>query len=129
MSAYQLVLLLIGVLLLIAAVFLFLRPQRSRAASGPPANYQLFGPGVRDDERYWLAAGLFYFNPDDPALFVINRWGIGITVNLAHPLGRRIAIGFLLTLALIPILLTFLYPGFSTSGNGCHPFSGCHFGP
>jgi uncharacterized membrane protein len=28
--------------------------------------------------------GMFYFNPDDPALFVEKRIGIGYTVNFAH---------------------------------------------
>lgn len=124
MSAYHVFLLLILVVLVAAALFLFLRTQRFQAESGPPADYQIFGPGVRDDERYWLLGGLIYNNPDDPALFVINRWGIGITVNLAHPLGVRVAVGILLALALIPILLMLLFPGLSTAGNGCHP-SGC----
>jgi uncharacterized membrane protein len=125
MSAYQLVLLLILVLLIAAALVLFLT-QRSRTRSGPPAEYQLFGPGVRDDDRYWLLGGFMYSNPDDPALFVINRWGIGITPNLAHPLAVRVAIGLLVALALIPIVLILFFPGLRTSGQGCHPFSGCH---
>jgi uncharacterized membrane protein len=29
--------------------------------------------------------GLFYFNPDDPALFVEKRFGIGWTINLGRP--------------------------------------------
>jgi uncharacterized membrane protein len=28
--------------------------------------------------------GMFYFNPDDPALFVEKRIGIGYTINFAH---------------------------------------------
>jgi uncharacterized membrane protein len=124
MSAYRLILLLIPVLLIAAAVVLFLRTQRLRTQSGPSADYQIFGPGARDDDRYWLAGGFFYNNPNDPALFVINRWGIGITVNLAHRLGRWVAVGILLALALIPILLTLFVPGLGSSGYGCHP-SGC----
>ena len=129
MSAYHVFLLLILVVLIAAALFLFLRTQRSRTESGPPADYQIFGPGVRDDDRYWLAGGFLYSNPDDPALFVINRWGLGITPNLAHPVASWLAIGFLVMLALIPIVLTLLVPGVGTSGTGCHPFSGCHPSP
>lgn len=129
MSTYQLILLLVFVLLIALALFLFLRPQRSRAASDSPAAYQVFGMGVRDDDRYWLLGGFMYSNPDDPALFVINRWGIGITPNLAHPLAVRVAIGFLVVLALIPIILILFFPGLGASGQGCHPFSGCHLAP
>jgi uncharacterized membrane protein len=129
MSALQIVLLLIGVALLAAALVLFLRTQRSEAASGAPPEYQIFGPGVRDEDRYWLLNGFMYSNPDDPALFVINRWGIGITPNLAHPLAVRVAIGLLVALALIPIVLMLFFPGLRASGAGCHPFSGCHSSP
>lgn len=129
MSAYQLDLLLILAVLIAAALFLLLRSRRSTAASGSLAEYQIFGPGVRDDDRYWLLGGFVYSNPDDPALFVINRWGIGITANLAHPLAVRVAIGILVVLALIPIVLMLLVPGLGTSGQGCHPFSGCHLSP
>jgi uncharacterized membrane protein len=39
----------------------------------------------RDDDRLYRW-GLFYFNRDDPALFVPKRFGIGWTVNMARPL-------------------------------------------
>ncbi len=39
---------------------------------------------VRDDDRYWKL-GSFYYNPDDPALFVEKRFGIGWTSNFARP--------------------------------------------
>lgn len=38
----------------------------------------------RDDDKYWKG-GLIYYNPDDPALFVEKRFGIGWTVNFARP--------------------------------------------
>jgi uncharacterized membrane protein len=126
MSVYQLGLLLLLALLLAAALFLLWRSWRSVAAAGRSADYQLFGAGVRDDDRYWLLGGLLYSNPDDPALFVVNRWGFGISPNLAQPLGVRIAIGILVALALIPIALMLLSPGLGAAGQGCHPLSGCH---
>lgn len=128
MSTQQIVLLLILVVLIAIAVIVFRPPQRNRSYASPSDGYQVFGPGVRDDDRYWLVGGFFYSNPDDPALFVVNRWGIGITPNLAHPLAARLAIGFLVGLLLIPLLLALLVPGFG-SANGCHPFSGCHLTP
>ena len=30
-------------------------------------------------------AGIFYFNPDDPAVWVPKRFGIGYTLNFARP--------------------------------------------
>lgn len=36
----------------------------------------------RDDD-HWVA-GVFYYNPDDPALWVGKRFGIGWTLNFAH---------------------------------------------
>ena len=129
MNTHQLVLMLIFAVLIAVALVLFLRPKRLRAASGAPAEYQIFGAGVRDDDRYWLLGGFMYYNPDDPALFVINRWGIGITPNLAHPLAVRVTIGIVVVLALIPIALLLFFPGLGASGQGCNPFSGCHLSP
>ena len=40
----------------------------------------------RDDDRYWKM-GMFYFNRDDPSLWVEKRFGIGFTLNFGRPLG------------------------------------------
>lgn len=53
----------------------------------------------RDDDRYWKL-GMFYFNPDDPALFVEKRFGSGWTNNFARPLSW--------VLLLVPILIVIL---------------------
>ncbi|WP_245835669.1 DUF1648 domain-containing protein [Virgibacillus ndiopensis] len=58
----------------------------------------------RDDDRYWKL-GQFYFNKNDPALFLEKRFGIGWTINLARPLAW---IMFLVIIGLavgIPLLL------------------------
>lgn len=39
----------------------------------------------RDDDKYWLL-GVFYFNREEPSVFVPKRFGIGWTINLAQPL-------------------------------------------
>jgi uncharacterized membrane protein len=124
MSVQQVVLWLVPAVLIAAAIVLFIRDQHSRARSRPSGAYVLFGPGVQDDDRYWLLGGFLYRNPDDPALFVLNRWSIGFAPNLAHPLAARIAIGVLLVLALIPIVLILLFPGLRSTGchvPGCTP--------
>ncbi|MFD1674032.1 DUF1648 domain-containing protein [Alicyclobacillus fodiniaquatilis] len=38
-----------------------------------------------DDDKYWKG-GILYFNPQDPAIFVNKRFGIGWTFNFAHPI-------------------------------------------
>ena len=48
-------------------------------------------------------AGMFYYNPEDPALCVERRDGIGFTFNFASP-----ASWFLMG-ALVPILLSMKY--------------------
>lgn len=57
----------------------------------------------RDEDRYWKL-GIFYFNPDDPALWVEKRFGSGWTVNLARPLGWIIILGIIA----IPLLIALL---------------------
>jgi uncharacterized membrane protein len=123
MSVQQVALWLVPAVLSAAAIVLFIRDQRTWARSqAPSSEYRLVGPGVRDNDRYWLLGGFLYRNPDDPALFVLNRWGIGIAPNLAHPLAVRFAIGLLLVLAMIPIVLILVFPELRTTG--CHTL-GC----
>lgn len=49
----------------------------------------------------WSSGGLFYYNPDDPALIVEKRDGLGYTYNFAGR-GIRLRLAFL---ALIPIIV------------------------
>lgn len=57
------------------------RGARLEAARDRVANQE---PG--DSPESCWKAGIFYVNPDDPALFVQKRLGIGYTLNFAHPL-------------------------------------------
>lgn len=50
--------------------------------------------GDRSPDRAWKL-GLIYFNPEDPALFVEKRFGVGYTVNFARP-GAWVFIGSIL---------------------------------
>ncbi len=58
---------------------------------------------VRDDDRYWKL-GTFYYNPEDPAVFVEKRFGIGWTCNFARPTSYLLLAGLVLII-LITILL------------------------
>lgn len=50
-------------------------------------------------------AGLFYYNPDDPALMVPKRIGIGYTLNFAHPVAWILLGGLLIAPLALPLLL------------------------
>ncbi|MGC9248309.1 DUF1648 domain-containing protein [Listeria ivanovii] len=55
---------------------------------------------IRDDEAFWKA-GIFYFNRNDPALFVEKRFGIGWTINAARPVAW---LSFLFIIAVIVLI-------------------------
>lgn len=55
------------------------------------------------NDSYWKA-GMFYYNPDDPSIFVSKRVGIGCTMNFANKLSWLVMLGILL-MALLPALL------------------------
>jgi len=44
------------------------------------------------DDRYWILYGSFYNNPNDSAIFIERRVGIGWTINLGRPAGKAIII-------------------------------------
>jgi uncharacterized membrane protein len=58
----------------------------------------------RDDDCYWKL-GMFYFNKNDPAIFLEKRFGIGWTNNWAHPLSWIIVLAIILFAAGLPKLL------------------------
>ena len=60
---------------------------------------------ARDDDH--LVAGVFYYNPDDPSLWVGKRYGIGWTLNFAHTASWFI-LGAMLLLPLAGIAAAFL---------------------
>ncbi|WP_197029219.1 DUF5808 domain-containing protein [Alicyclobacillus macrosporangiidus] len=83
------------------------------AAAVPKGPFQGAGaPGTRrvvhrDDDRFWKV-GVLYFNRDDPALLVPKRFGIGWTLNFAHP-GAWLLIIALLLITSLPAILSYLY--------------------
>lgn len=56
----------------------------------------------RDDDKYWKL-GQFYFNPEDPAVFIEKRFGIGWTMNFAR------LKGWLYILLLVVVTMFFAY--------------------
>jgi uncharacterized membrane protein len=111
---------LLGGLLILVVLTLLWHPQHPRTKANPPADRQPLSAMFRDDDQYW-SGGFFYNNPDDPAVFVPKRFGLGWTLNFGHPQARLFLIGILL-LPLVVTLLSVLIAG--TAPSGCHSF-GC----
>jgi uncharacterized membrane protein len=65
-----------------------------RMASLPQTGSRREGEGSK-----WVA-GVIYYNSQDPALFVDKRFGLGQTINFAHP-RARVYLGFFLGLPVI----------------------------
>src|SRR5699024_5912056 len=59
----------------------------------------------RDDDQYWKL-GQFYFNKEDPTLFLEKRFGIGWTINWARPTAWLLLLMIILLAAGIPLLLS-----------------------
>ncbi|MCL2655189.1 MAG: DUF5808 domain-containing protein [Coriobacteriia bacterium] len=78
-----LIIIVVTVVLMAALVWISLKYGQSGARLGHPA--QDSDEVARDDDRYWKL-GVLYFNPDDPALFVPKRFGVGWTNNFARPM-------------------------------------------
>lgn len=120
------VLLLVCGLLIAIVLVLFWHPRLPRTKASTSADRQRTNAVFRDDDRYWYA-GFFYNNPDDPAVFVPKRFGLGWTMNFGHPQARLVLIGILLLVLLPPLVVALfgvLSPG-SIHPSGCHP-SGCY---
>ena len=117
---------LMGGLLIALVLVLFWHPQRSRTKASTRADRWPTSTIFRDDDRYWYG-GFFYNNPDDPALFVPKRFGLGWTMNFGHPRARLFLITMLLlvlVLVLVPPLVVTLLGAGSIHSSGCHSF-GC----
>ncbi len=111
--------------LIVAFLVLFLPFPGSRTKASTPVEHPQSDLIFRDDDRYWYG-GIFYNNPDDPAVFVPRRYGSGWTINFGNPRGRLFMIAILLMVLLFGVIIPVLVPGAASSG--CHP-SGCHLFP
>ena len=65
---------------------------------------------VMTDDRHWRG-GLFYYNANDPSLFVEKRYGIGWTLNFARPFSWV----FMGVILLLPVAIIIL--AVATSGG------------
>jgi uncharacterized membrane protein len=68
---------------------------------------EVTGMTHRDDDMYWRG-GLFYVNPEDHALVVPRRFGLGWTLNFGNP---RVAMLLVAVVALAALLITLRFGG------------------
>lgn len=99
---------LIGCLVFVVIIILLAVSHRRRHDKTTVAKTAIGGKATtgyvhRDDDRFWRG-GAFYFNKNDPAFLVPKRFGIGWTLNMAHPLAWVIIIGLVICVV-IPRLL------------------------
>jgi uncharacterized membrane protein len=57
----------------------------------------------RTPDRCWKV-GIFYFNPDDPALLVEKRFGMGYTINFGHR-GAWLIVAAILAIVIAPLII------------------------
>lgn len=64
--------------------------------------------GYEEEDDRWILGGSIYYNPDDPALFVEKRIGVGTTINVGNKWGKIIFfIGPVILLAVLIVDLVF----------------------
>lgn len=61
-----------------------------------------------EDDDYWNLGSTIYNNPDDPALFVNKRIGVGMTINIARPMGKVI-LALSLIILIVSLVALFKY--------------------
>jgi uncharacterized membrane protein len=59
--------------------------------------------GLADNEKWRM--GLFYYNPDDPSIFVEHRFGLGYTLNFANSKGVAFLVLFFALVVVLPLIL------------------------
>lgn len=95
----------IPLIILIAAMFLSILTGQS-GSRVKIKNPKEKTPIVRDDDSYWKF-GVLYYNPEDPAIFIEKRFGIGWTINWGRKSSWFILLGFLVLIGGF-ILLSFM---------------------
>lgn len=94
------VLITVAILPLPLAIYLSVRYGQggTRLAESPTATLGLTGSsalaGDRTSDAHWRL-GMIYYNPDDAAIWVEKRFGVGYTVNFARPLAWAILLAML----------------------------------
>jgi uncharacterized membrane protein len=113
MPPFMLIFIVGGNILLFVGIGLFLawvmrnkdatrKAEKLATAGGSPIDSP---QGDRTEDKYWKWGGVFYYNPNDPAIWVEKRIGIGWTTNMARPAAWLI-LGAFLVLTLLFVFVT-----------------------
>lgn len=78
--------------------------MRASASSGKVETEAVVGD--RTPDLCWKA-GIFYVNPEDPALIVEKRFGIGYTLNFGRPAAWGLLAAILIGLGVVPLVIAF----------------------
>ena len=100
---------LLGTAIFLAFVFALLIRTGGANSVKADSSSDLLARGAIGDgtpDRCWRA-GMFYVNPDDPAILVEKRFGIGYTLNFARP-GAWLLMASIFALMAVPIVIAFL---------------------
>ena len=57
----------------------------------------------RSDPSFWKAK-IFYYNPNDPGLWIPRKWGWGHTLNMARPASWAIVCALIVIVTAIQVL-------------------------
>ena len=87
LNAEILLVLLLGVYILVMITVTFIYAFKKLAID--KRYYKEETNFVEDDDDHWIL-GMFYYNPNDRKLNVDKRVGVGMTINIAHPVGKII---------------------------------------
>jgi hypothetical protein len=77
-----------------ATVWMFRVGQGGQRAVAPAARREFHGDATPD--HAWKIGGLYYVNPQDPAMWVENRFGLGYTLNFGNWRAWLLIIGMML---------------------------------
>ena len=65
--------------------------------------------GYEEEDDRWILGGSIYYNPDDPALFVEKRIGVGTTINVGNKWGKifmALGLGIPLTVLIVDLVFS-----------------------
>ena len=104
----SMIILILPIIIVIAAVILSILTGQS-GSRVKTKNLPEKKPIFKDDDSYWKF-GVLYYNPEDPAIFIEKRFGIGWTINWGRKSSWLILLGLLLLTGGF-ILISFLLAG------------------
>ncbi|MBZ9685449.1 DUF1648 domain-containing protein [Clostridium estertheticum] len=108
LSGKSMIILLIIIISILAAVFIYLSIYTGQGGSRLKIKDNVASNGNkmldRNDDKYWKF-GIFYINKEDATIFIEKRFGVGWTVNLGRMEGILLAVGVGILILIFPYIL------------------------